>query len=272
MLEASGARLKELGTTNKTHLKDYQNATGPQTAMLLKVHRSNFKITGFTAEPSRKDLISFASENDLIYVEDLGSGSINETKLAGKAAEPGLKEILASGAPLVTASGDKLLGGPQAGLILGHRDLVEKLRSHPLYRCLRCDKAQLYLLEQCLLAYARGEADLVPTQRMLTEPLGDVEDRAKAILKGLDPSRFSLVPSRATPGGGALPEEYLDSWAIAIETADIKADLLAKKLRLQEPPLVARIEKDRLLVDAKCIQQHQIEATQTALQRLFKGG
>ena len=267
MLEASGAKLKELGTTNKTHLRDFQNATGPETAVLLKVHKSNFKITGFTSEPSRKELVALAKEKGLIYIEDLGSGSLQTVVIEGKPVEPGLKEILAQGAPLVCASGDKLLGGPQAGLILGRADLVERLAKHPLYRCLRCDKTQLYLLERCLLAYARGER--VPTQAMLSEPLSQVEERAQKILFGLDPQRFRLVKSLATPGGGTLPEESLPSWAIGVQDSENKAEVLAKRLRDGEPPLIGRIEQGILLIDAKCIQPHQLDLVNQILKGLF---
>lgn len=266
MLQASGAKLKELGTTNKTHLKDYQNAASGQTALLLKVHRSNFKITGFTAEPSRKELVALAEERGWVYLEDLGSGSL-ETLQIGPETEPGLASILRQGAHLVTASGDKLLGGPQAGLILGRKDLIERLKRHPLYRCLRCDKITLYLLEQTLLAYARGDLASVPTHRMLTEAPETTRHRAERLARLLKPLAVELAPSQATPGGGALPEAALESWALALPGP---AEELHRKLRTGEPPLIGRIKEDRLLLDVKTLQEDELELAARLVRRALE--
>lgn len=271
MLETSGAKLKEIGTTNKTHLKDYQKAIGPETAMILKVHRSNFKITGFTAEVPRKELIGLAEERGLVYLEDLGSGALEPLDLGGGAAEPGFSSILAQGAELVTASGDKLLGGPQAGIILGKKTRIDRLKEHPLYRCLRCDKITLFLLEQTLLSYARGAWEKIPTQRMLKEPASAVLERAQKVLDGCPSPFVELVPTLATPGGGALAEESFGSYALWIKLPGASEEELHRIFRSLQTPVIGRVKEGRFLIDLKAVPPEQLEALAAAIRGVLAG-
>ena len=271
MLEASGARLKEIGTTNKTHLKDYQKAIGPETSMVLKVHRSNFKITGFTSEVPRKDLIALAAERGLVYLEDLGSGALEPLELGGGAAEPGFSSILAQGAELVTASGDKLLGGPQAGIILGTKARIDRLKEHPLYRCLRCDKITLFLLEQTLLSYARGAWEKIPTQRMLREPAQAVLDRAQQVLQACPARNLELVPTQATPGGGALAEESFGSYALWVKLPGVSEEELHLAFRSLKTPVVGRVKEGKYLIDLKAVTNEQLPTLVQAIQSVLAG-
>ncbi len=241
VLTRSGAVLREVGTTNRTRAADYERAVGPDTAVLLRVHQSNFRVVGFTEQPSVEELAAVAARHGLPLVDDLGSGVL--VSLEG---EPSARESLAAGADLVCFSGDKLLGGPQAGIVVGRRDLVERLRRHPLQRALRADKLTLAALEGTLALYLDPELALseVPVLRMLNEPLQAVRARAERLAAAVGGEVEETV---GRVGGGALPLAELPSYACAVEES------LAQPLRLGEPPVVGVLRDGRLLLDCRTL-------------------
>ena len=238
VLERSGARLREVGTTNRTRASDYEAAIGTETALLLRVHQSNFRVVGFTAQPSLGELADIARRHDLPLVDDLGSGALIDV-----GDEPTARASLAAGADLVCFSGDKLLGGPQAGIVLGRAELVEKLRRHPLQRALRADKLTLAALEGTL-ALAVDAPDEIPVLRMLREPVEAVRARA-ARLAELVHGEVEETVARA--GGGSLPLTELPSFACAVE------EELAVKLRAGDPPVIAVVRDGRTLLDCRTL-------------------
>ena len=246
VLARSGARLVEVGTTNRTRASDYERAIGAETALLLCVHKSNFRVVGFTEQPRVEELAAVARRHSLPLVDDLGSGAF-----APFEDEPSAREALAAGADLVCFSGDKLLGGPQAGVIVGRRDLVDRLRRHPLQRALRLDKLSLAALEGTLALYADPEraAEDVPVLRMLREPVDAVRARAErlAALVGGE-----VEPSLARAGGGALPLAEIPSFACAVE------EKLAGPLRTAEPPVVAVVRDGRCLLDCRTLSEGEV--------------
>ena len=254
VLRQGGARLVEVGTTNRTHLSDFQEAIGLDTALLLRVHSSNFKQIGFTAEVALADMVTLAHGVGLPVVDDLGSGTLLDTARYGLSAEPTVQDSVTAGADLVTFSGDKLLGGPQAGLIVGRADLIAELRHHPLTRALRVDKSTLAALQATLLHYARGEAEReVPVWRMIATPLEELAARsadlaAKLCAVGVP---ATVVQATSTVGGGALPGETLPTWAVAV--AATSPDALAAALRRGELPVVGRILDGQLLFDLRTV-------------------
>lgn len=260
VLRQSGARLVEVGTTNRTHPRDYRAALSPDTALLLRVHSSNFKQIGFTAEVALADMVALAHEAGVPVLDDLGSGTLLDTGRYGLAPEPTVQESVAAGADLVTFSGDKLLGGPQAGLIVGRRELIAGLREHPLTRALRVDKSTLAALQATLLHYLRGEAEReVPVWRMIATPLEALAARADALAAALRARGMpaTVVPASSTVGGGSLPGETLPTRAVAL--AVNAPDALAAALRRGEPPVVGRIADGQLLLDPRTIDPAQDE-------------
>jgi L-seryl-tRNA(Ser) seleniumtransferase len=250
VLARSGARLREVGTTNRTRTADYEQAIGPETAVLLRVHQSNFRVVGFTELPSVEELSQVAQSHKLVLVDDLGSGALVEI-----GDEPTPRASLAAGADLVCFSGDKLLGGPQAGIIAGRADLVERLRRHPLQRALRADKLTLAALEGTLqLALERPEE--VPVLRMLREPAESVRARAERLAE-LVGGEVEQTVGRA--GGGALPLAELPSYACAVEEA------LADELRAHEPPVVGILRDGRLLLDCRTLTDAEIDEVSDAI-------
>ena len=252
VLRQSCARLVEVGTTNRTHLRDFQEAIGPETALLLRVHSSNFRQIGFTAEVSLADMVELGRKAGVPVVDDLGSGSLLDTTRYGLAAEPMVQQSVAAGADLVTFSGDKLLGGPQAGLIVGRQALVAQLRHHPLERTLRVDKGTLAGLQATLLHYLAGAAEReVPVWRMIAEPLDALAARADGWAAALCARGLAagVIPSTSAIGGGALPGETLPTRAVALAHPD--PDALAAALRRGDPPVVARIAEGRVLLDPR---------------------
>jgi L-seryl-tRNA(Ser) seleniumtransferase len=252
VLARSGARLVEVGTTNRTRAADYERAISAETALLLRVHQSNFRVVGFTERPGLDELAEVARRHELPLVDDLGSGA-----LAPVGDEPTPAESLRAGADLVTFSGDKLLGGPQAGVVVGRSDLVERLRRHPLQRALRADKLSLAALEgTLLLALDPATAGEIPVLRMLHEPLESVRARAErlAALAG-----GSVEETSARVGGGALPLAELPSFACAVE------EELAERLRLGDPPVIALVRDGRTLLDCRTLTEAEIEQVATAV-------
>jgi L-seryl-tRNA(Ser) seleniumtransferase len=258
VLARSGARLVEVGTTNRTRAQDYEAAVGPETALVLRVHQSNFRVVGFGERPALPELARVAASHALPLVDDLGSGRLNASNTLLLADEPSARDSLADGADLVCFSGDKLLGGPQAGIIAGRAELVERLRRHPLQRALRADKLTLAALEGTLALYldpARAGREL-PVLRMLEEPSADVRRRAER-LAGL--VEGEVEPTVARVGGGALPLSELESWACAVE------EELAARLREHDPPVVAVVRDGRCLLDCRTLTDAEVDEAARAV-------
>jgi len=250
VLARSGARLREVGTTNRTRAADYAEAIGPETAVLLRVHQSNFRVVGFTEQPRLEDLAELARGHGLPLIDDLGSGALVEI-----GDEPTPRASLAAGADLVCFSGDKLLGGPQAGIVVGRTDLVERLRRHPLQRALRADKLTLAALE-ATLRLALESPDEIPVLRMLREPAETVRTRAERLARLVGGEVEETV---ARAGGGSLPLAELPSFACAIE------EELAASLRLADPPVIGIVRDGRLLLDCRTLTDSEVEETVAAV-------
>lgn len=274
IMAQSGARLVEVGTTNRTYIQDFEQAIHPERAgMLLSVHHSNYQITGFTAQPSLAEMGQLARRHNLVFMEDLGSGTLLDTTLFGLAHEPTIQESIAAGVDLVTASGDKLLGGPQAGLILGRARLIEKLKKHPLIRALRVDKTTLAALQATLLAYLEERAvEEIPVWQMIAARPTALARRARkwrAALQQTPQLNVSLqvVDSVSTVGGGSLPGQTLPTKVLAVACDSV--DALAERLRHADLPVVARIEDNRLLLDPRTVLPEQDSLLISALKQAF---
>ena len=269
----SGARLREVGTTNRTHPRDYAEAIGADTALLLKVHTSNYRVVGFTADVSSRELVAIGRARGVPVMEDLGSGSLLDLRAHGFPHEPTVPEVVAAGVDLVSFSGDKLLGGPQAGIVVGRTDLVARLKKNPLNRALRIDKLTVAALEATLTAYEGGDAaHVVPTLRRLTEPLPAIRTRARRLLGRLDPAvrrrlAARLVDATSRVGGGALPTVELPTVAVALGAAGAQARALDVALRTGDPPVVARVVDDRLLLDCRTVLPSEVGPLAAALAR-----
>jgi L-seryl-tRNA(Ser) seleniumtransferase len=262
VLRQSGCRLVDVGTTNRTYAQDYAAALTPDSAAMLRVHSSNFRLTGFVHEPALAELAAIARSAGIALVDDLGSGALLDTAQFGLAAEPTVRQSLEAGADVVVFSGDKLLGGPQAGIILGRQALLRDLARHPLLRALRVDKTTIAALAATLAAYERGNAfSEIPIWRMISAPVAALRERAEQILARLPAG--SIVASESTVGGGSLPGATLPSVALAFDPAH--PDALAERLRRGDPPLVARINAGRVLVDLRSVLPEQDAALARAL-------
>jgi L-seryl-tRNA(Ser) seleniumtransferase len=273
IMHRSGARLREVGTTNRTHPRDYAEAIGPDTALLLKVHTSNYRVVGFTASVSSRELADIGRERGVPVMEDLGSGSFVDLRPYGFPYEPTVPEVVGAGVDLVSFSGDKLLGGPQAGILVGRRALVGRLKKNPLNRALRIDKLTLAALEATLYPYEAGDPTAtIPALRMLTEPLTDVRARARRLLRLLAPEARErlgarVIEGQAQVGGGALPTVVLPTAAVALGAAELTARGLDDALRASDPAVIGRIADDRLLLDCRTILASQLPALAKALRR-----
>jgi L-seryl-tRNA(Ser) seleniumtransferase len=249
ILARSGAVLREIGTTNQTHLRDYQEACGVQTALILKVHRSNFEQTGFVAEVEPKQLAQLGHDTGVRVVWDLGSGAVGPGSVCAHSAEPTLKAAVATGVDLVTCSGDKLLGGPQSGIVLGRRDVVARLKSDPFYRALRPDKGTLLALEATVAAHRAGRADtLIPFYRMLAIPAEELRARAERLATAAGDAGWdaSVVATEDTFGGGAAPGKTVAGWALRI-LPDAAPDQIMRTARAFTPPILGKISDNALL-------------------------
>ncbi|UOQ95443.1 L-seryl-tRNA(Sec) selenium transferase [Halobacillus shinanisalinarum] len=259
IMEESGARLVEVGTTNKTHLFDYENAVSCETAMIMKVHTSNFMTVGFTESVDTGDLVNLKNERDLVFYEDLGSGSLYDFKQHGIGDEPVVKEMVDSGVDLISFSGDKLLGGPQAGIIAGNKDLIQKLKKHQLARVLRVDKMTLAALEQTLKSYVLGDAptEELPTLRDVTRTHEDIKRQAETFSNELQAKTSSyhvdIAESTSQVGGGTMPSVHLPTFVAAVQHNRYSAHELAAKLRAHIPVIVTRIQDGRVCVDFRTI-------------------
>jgi L-seryl-tRNA(Ser) seleniumtransferase len=271
IMRRSGAILREVGTTNRTHLRDYAGSIGPETALILKVHTSNYRVVGFTAEVSSRELVELGRARSVPVMEDLGSGCLVDLTRHGFPHEPTVQEVIAAGIDLVSFSGDKLLGGPQAGIVVGRADLVDRLARNPLNRALRIDKLTVAALEGTLYAYEAGTAlETIPTLRMLTESLPSIQRRARRLLRRLSAETrqrlgAAVVETRSQVGGGALPTVELPTAALAIGTGTRSAQALDQALRAARPPVLGRLLDDRLLLDCRTVLPSDLAALAAAL-------
>lgn len=264
VMAASGARLVEVGTTNRTHLEDYERAIGPDTAAILKVHPSNYRVVGFTASVEPRSLARLARGRGVAFVHDLGSGLLDAFGDAEWARpEPPVDVAVAEGADIVTFSGDKLLGGPQAGIILGRKDLIETISRHPLLRAIRVDKMTLAALQATLTAYVEGRAGNLPLWQLALARPEDLQARAEALATRInsavdhDQVKVEAVASRAVTGGGSMPLGDMGSWAVALTPTARTTAELERALRHAPTPVIARIESNRVLLDLRAVAESE---------------
>jgi L-seryl-tRNA(Ser) seleniumtransferase len=262
IMARSGAVVREVGTTNRTHLDDYRSAITDRTRLLLRVHPSNFRITGFTARPEIRELAALARERGIPLYEDLGSGCMADLRPFG-VDEPLVADSLAAGADLVSFSGDKLLGGPQAGILAGKADLVERLRRNPLFRMLRVDKMTYHALEATLRNVLLERWDAIPALAMIRQTAAEIYTRAEALLQRFPKIEAEIVPGNSVIGGGSTPDQQLDTWLIALDSADAAGT--ERQLRAGDPPVVARIEDKRLVVDLRTVLREEEDELGAAL-------
>ena len=268
ILEQSGARLREVGTTNRTHLADYARAIGPATAAILTVHRSNFSQRGFVATPAPKELAALARERGIPYLHDVGSGLLADLSPWGLIGEPRVPDAVAAGAELVIFSGDKLLGGPQAGCLVGRAGAVARCRANPLARALRADKFTLAALEATLALHRDPKTAVarVPVLRMLTLDAEALRERADRLAAMVPASlRPELMPGESMVGGGAFPDAPLPTWLVAVAPEGVGTEEFAARLRAGEPPLVTRILGDRVVLDPRTLPEESLPAVARAL-------
>lgn len=265
VMRKAGAVLREVGTTNRTHATDYEEAIGDRTALLLKVHPSNFQIVGFTSEVSLGDLVDLGRRKGVPVMLDAGSGALMDLTPFGLKGEPTVQEALGSGADLVTFSGDKLLGGPQAGIVVGRKVVIDRLRKNPLARAVRIDKLSLAALEATLRSYLDGEKGLgtIPALAMITCPIEEIRQRAERVQAGLQaqapPSvRVTIEEQRSEVGGGALPAASLPTYCIAIQSPQIAPNRLEAALRGADPAVVGRIKGERVLLDLRTVREDEV--------------
>jgi L-seryl-tRNA(Ser) seleniumtransferase len=250
IMQSSGAVLREVGTTNRTHVDDYREAINERTRLLLRVHPSNFRIQGFTARPELGELTGLAKERGIPLYEDLGSGCVTDLRVFG-VDEPLVADSVRAGVNLVSFSGDKLLGGPQAGILAGDRELVARLRRNPMFRALRLDKVIYQALETTLRHLVLEHWDRIPALRMMSQSADELRGRAERLCGSLSGLRTAVIEGSSVIGGGSTPGQPLPSWLIAIDCADVVE--AERRCRLSDPPVVARIEDGRLLLDLRTV-------------------
>jgi L-seryl-tRNA(Ser) seleniumtransferase len=270
VMAKSGAILREVGTTNRTRIADYERAINDRTRLLLRVHRSNFEISGFTEQPSTADLVALARSRGIPLVEDLGSGALFDLRAIGIAGEPGVLDSLRCGVDVVTYSGDKLLGGPQAGMISGRQDLVARMRANSLFRALRVDKLIYAALEATLLLYVKRQHDAIPSLQMMRLTKEEIETRARVLASGITAPRLEIeiVDGESVVGGGAAPSSVLPTRLLALSCKNLSADALATKLREADPPVIARVEEGRVLLDLRTVFPEQDRCVADVLARV----
>ncbi len=271
VMAQSGARLVEVGTTNRTRVEDYEEAISEETALLMHVHYSNFRMLGFTQQATLGELVDLARHHGLLVVEDLGSGALLDTASFGLAHEPTVQESIAQGADLVCSSGDKLLGGPQAGIIVGRADLIASLRRHPVTRALRVDKTTIAGMQATLLHYLKHEAtDRIPVWRMIGLGIEEIQERGEAWAEKLKALgvKAEVIAGLSTVGGGSLPGETLPTRLVALQVAS--PDELAYHLRTGEPAVVGRIEEGRYILDPRTVLADEDEDLLSALEQALQ--
>ena len=267
VMAKSGAILREVGTTNRTRTADYERAITERTRLLLRVHRSNFEITGFTEQASTAELVALARKRGIPMMEDLGSGALFDLRSVGINGESGVLDSLRSGVDIVTYSGDKLLGGPQAGLISGGGELVGRMRSNSLFRALRVDKLVYAALEATLLAYVRRDHDAIPALRMMRLTKDEIGKRAEALAARIAAPKLKveILDGESILGGGAAPSSALPTRVLAITVEGLSADELSARLRASDPAIVARVEEGHVLLDLRTVFPEQDAALAAAL-------
>src|SRR5438105_535931 len=270
VMAKSGAILREVGTTNRTRLADFERAINERTRLLLRVHRSNFQITGFTEQPALEELVALSQRRGIPLVEDLGSGALFDLQSVGIGNEPGVLNSLRAGVDVVTYSGDKLLGGPQAGIISGRSDVVTRMRSNSMFRALRVDKLIYAALEGTLLAYVKHDHDSIPAIRMMRLSMEEIGQRAHLLAQSLESSNVSaeVIDGESVIGGGAAPSAVLPTRLLAVSAKGLSADDMAARLRAFNPPIIARVEEGRVLLDLRTVFPEQDVYTVQALRNL----
>ncbi len=255
VMTKSGAILREVGTTNRTRISDYESAINEKTRLLLRVHRSNFEISGFTEQPSLSEMVALAQRRKIPLLEDLGSGALFDLRSVGIEGEPGVLDSIRLGADAVAYSGDKLLGGPQAGLLSGKSELIRRMRANPLFRALRVDKLTYAALEATLLAYCKGAHDEIPALRMMRLPLAEITTRAEALAARLKASGWEveLQDGQSLLGGGAAPSASLTTRLLLVSRNGLSASELAARLRSAQSPVLARVEEGRVVLDLRTV-------------------
>jgi L-seryl-tRNA(Ser) seleniumtransferase len=279
VMRSSGAILREVGCTNRTHLKDYDAVINDQTALLLKVHTSNYRIVGFTVEVSLEELVRLGHKHGIPVMEDLGSGSFLDMARFGLLGEPTVPDVMRTGVDVVTFSGDKLLGGPQAGVILGRKEVVAECRKNPLTRALRVDKMTLAVLEATLRFYRdeRQALERVPTLRMIAMPLASLEQRAQhlaSLIREVDQENrlhVQVQQNSSQVGGGALPNQDLPTYVVVVASPDMSTQSIEAGLRNNTPPIIGRIESDHYLMDVRTLEPEAFLIIQQAFQRILGG-
>ena len=272
VMAKSGARLREVGTTNRTRIADYEKAITDQTRLLLRVHRSNFELSGFTEQPSITELAELARRRNLPLMEDLGSGALVDLRNFGLRDEPNVLDSLGAGVDVVTYSGDKLLGGPQAGLLSGRSSLIARMRSNSLFRALRVDKLTYAALEATLLAYVKRDFEAIPTLKMMSLSQSEIGARAEVLVEELRADtrkiRVEIIDGESVVGGGAAPSSVLPTRLLAVTGEGLSADELLTRLRNSEPPVIARVEEGRVLIDLRTVFPEQDCLVANALSRI----
>jgi L-seryl-tRNA(Ser) seleniumtransferase len=278
VMAKSGAVLVEVGATNRTHLKDYRNAVDDQTALLLKVHRSNFSIVGFTAEVGLTDMVALGRSKGVPVMEDLGSGTFVDFSRYGLTREPTVQESVAAGVDVITFSGDKLLGGPQAGVIVGRSDILDRIKTNPLTRALRVDKMTLAALEATMSLYRDPQraVEAIPTLRMITAPYEEVRgraDRLAAVLKALGDARLEVEcrDGASRTGGGALPLLKIPTRCVGVRVAGHTVNALERFMRDHRPPIIGRIEDERFVMDPRTLTDDELPVIGGAFAALLEG-
>ena len=277
VMAKSGCILKEVGTTNRTRLKDYENAIENDTGLLLKVHTSNYSIVGFTASVSLKEMVELGTKYHIPVMEDLGSGTFIDFSKYGMSKEPTVQESVASGADVVTFSGDKLLGGPQAGVIVGKKDILDKIKQNPLTRALRIDKLTLAALESTMRLYRDPDKALekIPTLRMLTIPISQIEKKARQLAMMLEDIGnlnlcVKILNRSSKAGGGALPLLDIPTKCAGVKVKGVSANSIERYMRVNRPPVIGRIEEDMFIMDLRTVQDDELQMIGEAFKNMLK--
>jgi L-seryl-tRNA(Ser) seleniumtransferase len=269
-MDRSGARLREVGTTNRTRIRDYERAVNESTRLLLRVHPSNFRMVGFTERPSLEEFAELGKRRNIPMFEDLGSGCIQDPRNLGIAGEPVAAHSIRAGIDVISFSGDKLLGGPQAGIIAGKKLYVEKIRQNPLFRALRVDKLTISILDFVLRAYLSGKLEEIPVWRMLHADGEELKARAESFaLRAGEAAK--LIELQSVVGGGSAPETYIPSWGVALSFPRFSDAELEKALRRSRPPVIVRLEEGRVILDFRTIFPEEEGELLTAIQQLRDG-
>jgi L-seryl-tRNA(Ser) seleniumtransferase len=267
VMTKSGAVLREVGTTNRTRISDYERAINERTRLILRVHRSNFQITGFTEQPSLSQLVALGRKRNIPVMEDLGSGAFFDFRLLGISGEPGVPDSLRAGVDIVTYSGDKLLGGPQAGILSGRPEQIRRIRSNPMFRALRVDKLTYAALEATLLAYVKRDHKAIPAIAMMSMSASEVRQRAELLAGQIGSAVLTaeVIDGESVIGGGAAPSAVLPTALIALTSNESSAEEVAARLRTSDPPIIVRVEEDRVLLDLRTVFPEQDAAIAAAL-------